>query len=79
MTIVQHTFTSNYTVIGNACFNDARLSFEALAIFTYRFASTEARALRCQTIRRRRNSVRLIRGHLSMLRPQRAMRTTGQS
>ncbi|NEU95671.1 helix-turn-helix domain-containing protein [Bradyrhizobium uaiense] len=35
VTIAQHTFTSNYTVIGNACFNDERLSFEALAIFTY--------------------------------------------
>ncbi|WP_456777433.1 hypothetical protein [Bradyrhizobium sp. USDA 3315] len=35
MTIVQHTFTTNYTVIGNACFNDERLSFEALALFTY--------------------------------------------
>lgn len=35
MTIASCIHTSNYTIIGNACFNDQRLSFEALAIFTY--------------------------------------------
>src|SRR4051812_25339719 len=35
MSIVAYTHTANFTIIGNACFNDERLSFEALAIFTY--------------------------------------------
>lgn len=35
MTIASYTHTSNFTVIGNDCFRDERLSFEALAIFTY--------------------------------------------
>jgi hypothetical protein len=35
MTIAAYSHTANFTIIGNACFNDERLSFEALAIFTY--------------------------------------------
>jgi hypothetical protein len=35
MAIATCTYTANFTIIGNACFNDERLSFEALAIFTY--------------------------------------------
>jgi hypothetical protein len=35
MSIAAYTHTANFTIIGNACFNDERLSFEALAIFTY--------------------------------------------
>lgn len=35
MAIAVYKYTSNFTIIGNACFNDQRLSFEALAIFTY--------------------------------------------
>lgn len=35
MTIAAYNHTSNFTIIGNACFNDGNLSFEALAIFTY--------------------------------------------
>lgn len=35
MSIAAYTHTANFTIISNACFNDERLSFEALAIFTY--------------------------------------------
>lgn len=35
MSIAAYTHTNNFTIIGNACFKDERLSFEALAIFTY--------------------------------------------
>ena len=35
MTIATYTPTENFTIIGNACFNDGRLGFDALAIFTY--------------------------------------------
>ena len=35
MTIVSYAHTGNFTIIGNACFNDQRRSFEALAVFTY--------------------------------------------
>jgi hypothetical protein len=37
-----HAHTSNFTIIGNACFNDERLNFEALAIFTYLRSSRRA-------------------------------------
>ncbi|MEY9396778.1 hypothetical protein ABIF79_003153 [Bradyrhizobium japonicum] len=35
MTIASYTPTSNFTMIANDCFRDERLSYEALAIFTY--------------------------------------------
>jgi hypothetical protein len=35
MTVPYLKHANNFTIIGNACFNDDRLSFEALAIFTY--------------------------------------------
>jgi hypothetical protein len=35
MAIATYKYTSNFTIIGNDCFDDERLSFEALAIFTY--------------------------------------------
>jgi hypothetical protein len=35
MAITFHKHANNFTIIGNACINDPRLGFEALAIFTY--------------------------------------------